>query len=219
MPLPPIPMKPYPWGVGLRQESFQKFSRWFQQAARDRQLLSCSLSQITRIVCMCCLAILKLFHPSVIGLSLKRSLDICRCFTKCNRELRPEQGEWAHRRNDKGQVVRSLKGSRGAPLWTLESRQAWGRGRCGGPDAPWTLASGLQLLSSALQASGILHAHLTLKITSVLALLPGRLDYRIKFSPPGWAMGKSSLLSLLGHKQSIIKIFSLSSPVFLWSCS
>lgn len=38
-------------------------------------------------------------------------------------------------------------------------------------------------------ASRILHARLTLKITPVLALLPGRLDYRITFSPPGGATG------------------------------
>lgn len=37
--------------------------------------------------------------------------------------------------------------------------------------------------------SSILRAHLTLKGTPVLAWLPGRLDYRITFSPPGEAMG------------------------------
>lgn len=144
---------------------------------------------------MCCLAILKLFHPSVIGLTLKRSLDICRCFTECNRELWPGQRAWTRRKKEKGEVVHPLTGSRGAPC-ELRNSTGLKKGALHSPGAPRMLASGLWLLCSTRQESGILHTHLTLKITSVLALLPGRLDYRIKFSPPGWAMGKSSRLSL-----------------------
>lgn len=144
---------------------------------------------------MCCFAIQTWFHRSVIALTLKRSLDNCRYFTEGKGSCGLGQGR-ATQRKLKGEAFPSPIEDGGAPC------ELWGSTR---PCEQGSVRPGLsecgrwsQLLGWLHRpASSILHAHLTLKGTPVLAWLPGRLDYRITFSPPGWAMGNPlSSLSL-----------------------
>lgn len=143
---------------------------------------------------MCCFAIPTRFHRSVIALTLKRSLDNCRYFTEGKGSCGLGQGRGTQRKL-KGEAVPSPIEDRGAPCEFWGSTRPCEQGSVRpGAHRMWPMVSAPRLHRPA---SSIPHAHLTLKGTPVLAWLPGRLDYRITFSPPGWAMGNPlSSLSL-----------------------
>lgn len=156
-------------------------------------MLWLALRQLGRVR-RCCFAILKLFHPSVIVLTLKRSLDICRCFSQTSRELWPGLrgvGTWEKWKGS-GEGLLSHRRWRSDPVNSgippgLETRAL---SLC----TPWALNECSQMVSASPappeHQAFCMHTYFTLKIApSFLALLPSGGDYRINSSPPGRAMG------------------------------